>query len=506
MRNNIRVFDEDRLEARRLTLRLVGLSGVIILIVSIIVSGIFYITARGLAWAPGDMGFIYSSVLTIGFIISIGTGLFGAIRESEEFLILAGTACIVLAVLNKVFTNILYSWSYMEIVFLLAGAIMIMDRFHVRRVKIARKLKEEMAVAPMQKPGGPVGIEGIRVGRGRIFDFREGTPLEVRGTPEPADTWRMKLYHDKDAREIVRRFLSSDLKYIEPEIKTSTKPSYPELADIEKTTTRDLQSILDELAETGVLVGELYEKLITCPRCHQSSKVFLRSKCSKCDSRKVRKNRLVEHTECGAIYKEDEYYGTEGSKCPKCGKTFQHETELEPIGVTYECEACGNVFNDPKQAYYCRNCAYEFQFENCELEDLYSYTLNEKIKPEALEKISVLSVADALEGLGYKTSVPGVLSGRSGVGHEFTLTYSRGERRFAVDLVTSEGPEVNLRMILPSYAKFIDVGAERCLLIAVPRLADQARDYLEANKIPYIEGENPTDVSLKTRHYLESAT
>ncbi|MEM3502126.1 MAG: hypothetical protein QXH16_06995, partial [Candidatus Bathyarchaeia archaeon] len=369
-----------------------------------------------------------------------------------------------------------------------------------------RKLKEEMAVAPMQKPGGPAGIEGLRVGRGRILGFKDGIPLDLSGRPELADTWRMKLYHDKDAREIVRRFLSSDLKYVEPDVKTSTKPSYPELADIEKATTRDLQSILDELAETGVLVGELYEKLITCPRCHQSSKVFLRSKCSKCDSRNIKKNRLMEHTKCGAIYKEDEYDRPEGFKCPKCGKTFREKVELEPIGVTYECETCGNVFNDPRLVYYCRNCAYEFQFENCELEDLYSYTMNEKVKLEALEKVSVLSVADTLESVGYKTSVPGVLSGKSGVGHEFTLTCTKAERRFAVDLVMSQGLEVDLRMVLPSYAKFMDVGAERCLLIAVPRLADQAREYLEANKIPYVEGENPTDIILKTRHYIESAT
>jgi len=485
-------------------LRLVGLSGAIILLASIIVSGIFYVTARGLAWTPGDMGFIYSSVLTIGFMISIGTGLFGAIRESEEFLILAGTACIVLAVLNKVFTNILYSWSYMDIVFLLAGVIMIMDRFHVRRIKIARKLKEEMAPTPStQKPVVPAGIEGLTVGRKRIFGFREGLRLDVE-SPELADRWRMKLYHDKDAREIVRRFLSSDLKHIEPDVKTSTKPSYPELADIEKMSGRDIQSILDELAEAGVLVGELYEKLITCPRCRQSSKVFLRSKCSRCDSRKVRKNRLMEHTDCGAIYKEDEYYGPGGFKCPRCGRTFQEKSELEPIGVTYECESCGNVFNDPKQYYYCRSCSYEFQFENCELEDLYSYSLNEKIRPEALKNVSVLSLAEILEGAGFKTDTPGVLKGRSGVNHEFTLSCVRADKTFAVDLAVSEG-DVDLKMVLPSYAKFMDVGCERCLFIAVPKLAGQAREYLEANKIPYVEGENPTAISIKAKQLLESA-
>ena len=96
-------------------MRQIGLAGIIILIISVIVSGATYLGESSFIWNPGDPGFIYSLILTLGFLVAVGAGIYGAIKEMNEFLIAAGTACIALALVNKLFSNVLYSWSYLDI-------------------------------------------------------------------------------------------------------------------------------------------------------------------------------------------------------------------------------------------------------------------------------------------------------------------------------------------------------------------------------------------------------
>lgn len=493
-------------------MRLVGLSGVVILLVSVIISGATYLGVRGFVWTPGDMGFIYSFVITVGFLVSIGAGLFGAVKESEEFLIAAGTACIVLALLNKLFSSVLYSWSYLDITLLLAGVAMILDRFHVKRVKMARKLEEpkpEQLLESLDRLEAEVSEARPAVVPSRekeLSEVKRRLWLEVQKKPELIKTLRARLYYDRTVQEILKRFLNSDLKAIEPDVKTSTKPSYPQLLELEKDSRRNIQSILNDLVDTSTLLRDLYEKLVACPYCHQSSRIFLRIKCPKCDSRKTAMNRLMEHTDCGAIFKYEEYLGPDGFRCLKCGKAFAEESGLKSVGVTFECQSCRSVFNDPKRSYYCRNCAAEFQFESSESEEIYSYALNDGVRAEAKEMLSVLTIANMIESLGYKASVPGFLKGRTGVSHEFTLTCSRDERLFAIDFVITDKENIGTKMILSSYAKFSDVKATRCLLVAVPELEQQARDFLDANKILYIEGEDPSEIGDKVKQILERST
>ncbi len=480
-----------------------------ILLVALIVSGANYLGGRPFQWAFTQANFLYSFFLTLGFLASIVAGLFGALKESEEFLIASGAACLVLAVLNKVFSNLLYSWGYVDVVLLLAGALMIVDRFHVKRIKEARRalqrleeLNPDQLLERLDRlRSEPTTAEMSVAVEEEMADVKRRLLIEAEKSPEVLRMLRVRLYKSPMAQTIVKRFVEKRLQVIEPAVEAAGRPTYPQLSDLEQYPPEKVQSTLTELVESGILSRDLYEKLVTCPRCHQPSKVFMRNKCPKCGSHKTHMNRLIEHLKCGAIYDFDAYHVAGEHRCPKCGTLIEEDSELKPVGVSFRCEACGNAFSDPVQTYHCRRCSAEFELKSGELTDTYSYMLNDAVRSEAKETMTVLSLADAIERLGYKVKVLGSLKGKTGVSHEFTLTAGNDDRLVVLDLRVAEG-KVSMATTLSSYAKLVDVPATTRLIIAMPRLEAKARSFLDANRIPFIEGQNVSEISGKVIQLL----
>ncbi|MFC1507518.1 hypothetical protein ACFLQ6_10695 [Thermoproteota archaeon] len=492
-------------------MRQIGLAGIIILIISVIVSGATYLGESSFIWNPGDPGFIYSLILTLGFLVAVGAGIYGAIKEMNEFLIAAGTACIALALVNKLFSNVLYSWSYLDIFFLVAGFMMILDSFHVKRIKEAKKLEETKPeesqtdkllekLDKLESETEPTETETTE--EGEIFHVKRQLWSEARKKPELLKGLRDRLYSSAIVQDIVRRFINSNLESIEPIMVRSETPSYPVLSDLKGYSQRKIQYTLDELVESGILNEDLYEKLVACPQCHQSAKVFTRSKCPECESHKVKINRLMQHLDCGAIYKQSEYQTVNGIICPKCRKRIEEDLELKSVGISFECQSCNSIFSEPLRSYYCRGCSDEFQLKNCDLVDIHSFTLNQDVKYEAKEKLTVLTIADSLRKIQYSVDIPGYLKGKTGVNHGFTLTANKKDKLVALDLVTSS-ETVDTKTVLSSYAKFTDSISATSLLIAMPMLHQEARDFLKANNIQFIEGENMYEINDKVIKLLE---
>ena len=481
-----------------------------ILVLSMIVSAAGYLTG-GFEWTPSDPGFIYSLVLTLGFIAAIGAGLYGAIKEGEEFLIVAGVACIVLALVNKLFVNRLFSWGFLDTMWIVGGILMILDRFHIRKVKETRE-KELEAQKPERlldrfdkliSETGHAGSDKVTALEKELYDMKKMLWVQAIDKPELAKTLRGRLYLSQVGREVVKRFVDQDLKVIEPDIETTRTPTYPKLMDLENYPQRRVQTSLDELVEANVLKKELYEKLIACPTCHESSRVFVRNKCSKCDSYKVHMNRLLEH-QCGAIYDRDQYIVSTGLRCPKCEKPVPNESELKSVGIAFHCESCGSIFSEPIQTFYCRRCANEFGLKECELADSYSYRLNDEVRYEAREVLSVATAADTLEQLGFEVKVTASVKGKTGVDHQFTLTASKSGKLTAMDIVTAKPDEkVDMARVLPSYAKFMDVSVDTRLLIAVPSLEPQTREFLKANRVLCVEGESLSTIGEAVKQIVK---
>jgi Zn finger protein HypA/HybF involved in hydrogenase expression len=489
------------------------MAGIMILVTSIIVSGASYLRGGNFEWAPGNTGFIYSAVLTLGFFVSIGAGVFGAIKEINEFLIGAGTSCIVLAIVNKLFANVLYSWSFLDTLWLLAGVLMIIDSVQVKRVKEARKL-QELLKAEKAEPEhlleklDKLESENLKaqsdimfIHERQIQEIKKQLWSDAKQKPELRKLLRMRLYNSPVVQEIIRRFIYQFVDVIEPKIESNETPTYSALSTLGDADPKKVQSALNDLVESGILQKDLYEKMIACPQCHRTSNIFARVKCPKCDSFKVNINRLMQHADCGAIYRNEEYYGPSGAICPKCGTKLSEESQLKNVGVVFECESCKSIFSDPNRAFYCRNCASEFQLKNSELTDIYSYRLSQDVKSEAKETLTVLEVADKIGKLGFTVSAPGTMTGRSGVNHEFTLTCSKKDKQMAIDFA-SAAEKVSTQTVLASYAKFMDVPSATKMIVAAPALEQQAKDLLKTNHIEYIETEDTDAIAEKIKGIL----
>jgi hypothetical protein len=492
-------------------LRQIGLVGTLILVLSLIVSLANYVGMRGFEWTPTSTGFVYSLVLSLGFLISLGAGVFGALKEMNEFLIAAGAGCIALDLLNKLFANALYSWGYLDTVLLLAGVMMILDSFYVRRAKEERPeaskldakpdellatLDKLVSEADTSQPDAALTLEK------EISDIKQQLWAESKKSPEMGRKLRIRLYHSRAVQEIVKRFIGSNLKVIEPTLERSESPTYPVLSDMSRYPQKTIQFTLNELVELGILRKELYEKLIACPTCHHSSKVFTRHKCPKCDSYNMSINRLMQHLECGAVYSHSEYHTPAGTVCPKCGKAVDEASQLKPVGVAFVCGSCGSISSEPNRAFFCRNCGIEFHLKNCDLQDTYSYTLNDEVRSEAKETLTVLNIAGAIEKLGFSVNAPGVLKGKTGITHEFTLSCSKKDIIVAIELATAE-EKVEISRVLSSYAKLFDITQANSLLIAMPKLEQQAKDFLHANKIQFIESDNMYEIAARTLLFLK---
>ena len=85
----------------------------------------------------------------------------------------------------------------------------------------------------------------------------------------------------------------------------------------------------------------------------------------------------------------------------------------------------------------------------------------------------------------------------------FTLIAKKKDKTYAVDILHSE-KGIKLQDILPSVAKFDDVGYAKPFLIALPQIDDEAKNFLESKGIGYIASANLDDVKMQFKVLIES--
>jgi hypothetical protein len=102
------------------------------------------------------------------------------------------------------------------------------------------------------------------------------------------------------------------------------------------------------------------------------------------------------------------------------------------------------------------------------------------------------SMAKKLTGPGVQATSPAVLTGKSGIKHEFSLVVrSDGSKpRVVVDEALSV-KEVNELKVLAFYVKVFDVAPEKAILCVSPKLDDRARSLANEYKITVLENEQP---------------
>jgi predicted RNA-binding Zn-ribbon protein involved in translation (DUF1610 family) len=303
------------------------------------------------------------------------------------------------------------------------------------------------------------------------------------------------IYANMEARKILQYLLGHTRTVLEPVFLPNDEVSYGEAETILGNVPSDVSDLLNEMVSAGALVSELVDKAPSCPECG-SKQLSTRYTCPKCSAYDITRTYLFEHLKCGKVGNEDSFKKSGQIICPKC-QTVLHNygVEYRALGVWYECNKCGNSFNNPNHLHLCRSKHHKFSPDRVSLVPIYKYELNKK----ALEQIrkEVLVYAEAItffENLGLKVIAPHSLPGKSGEPQPFDIVLVlrkkgwRGEEKLvAVDAVLGYIP-AGTDVVRGLAAKVKEAKPSGCCLIAVPGLAEDARDLAKNLKIDYVEG------------------
>jgi hypothetical protein len=315
--------------------------------------------------------------------------------------------------------------------------------------------------------------------------------LEVLLTSGKAE--RTELYKERNTQILISKFLSSEIRELQPIFDTKLGYRYPTVEAITGNAT-DSEALLRKLYEVGILERKLFDKVILCQKCSSAS-VSVHYCCPYCKSFDIRKSALIEHVKCGYMDVEENFIKSGKLTCPKCHEDLKKlDVDYRRAGIWCTCKDCGKSFDIPVTGLFCRDCHSNFTFEDSVIKDVYSYSLKEEARQEtALGWVLVAPIKELLTQNGFEVQGPAFVKGKSGANHMFDVVARSKEpskKLTVVDLATSMGNEVSEQPVIALFAKIFDVSPENAYLIAIPKMSDNSKKMAELYNIQVVEARN----------------
>ncbi len=164
--------------------------------------------------------------------------------------------------------------------------------------------------------------------------------------------------------------------------------------------------------------------------------------------------------------------------CGSCKLSIENQINI----VT--CESCGTIM--------------ESEYK---LIPVYSYSFSEEGVMEASDRLLVKPLYDFLLERGYRTLIPGTIPGDSEVKHTFDViayTGNSDDSFLVIDFAISNKP-VEEKKVIAMFAKVYDTTPQRSIIVAVPRLTDDARKLAEQYSIDVVETDGVSEIWRKLR-------
>jgi hypothetical protein len=319
-----------------------------------------------------------------------------------------------------------------------------------------------------------------------------------------------ELYRDHNVQILLSKFLSGEIKKLEPVFDSEVGYHYPVVETIVGEPSQ-VEPFLNKLHEAGVLEKKLYDKIIFCPKC-SSANVSTRYCCPFCKSFNIQKSSLIEHVKCGYMDLETNFRDGDTYVCPKCHEELRTiDVDYRKAGIWCTCDSCRKSFDIPVPWHFCRSCRETSTFEEVPIKDVYSYTLKANVTAESsLNWFLVAAIRELLMNEGLKVESPGLLKGKSGATHSFDIVAYKGDKQrkaIVVDLAmsTATGTVVSEQPVIALFAKIFDVSPERAYLIAIPRLGENGKKMAELYKIRAVEAKNQEAALASLKASLKTA-
>jgi hypothetical protein len=135
------------------------------------------------------------------------------------------------------------------------------------------------------------------------------------------------------------------------------------------------RTMLEELADAGMLRRKFFERLHTCQHC-DSSRLHAREVCVKCHSSHLVEQSLVHHYACGFQAIQPAFESDNALVCPKCRKELRHYgVDYDKPGKVICCKSCGDTMTDPEAEFLCLDCYRSTSGDHAGYRDWYEYGL-----------------------------------------------------------------------------------------------------------------------------------
>ena len=325
-----------------------------------------------------------------------------------------------------------------------------------------------------------------------------------KGMQKPDKMTRLELYKEPTTQALLSKFLSGEISELEPIYDSTLGYRYTVVEEIVGNSEK-AERLLNKLWETGIFERKLYDKIIFCPKCGQAN-ISVHYSCPYCKSFDMQRSALIEHVKCGYMDVEDNFKKGGRLICPKCGEELRKiDTDFRKAGMWCTCKDCGKSFDIPVAVNFCRDCRANFTFEEVTIKDIYSYSLKEEVKDEAVVGGVLLApLRELLEENEFEVESPAFLKGKSGANHMFDIVAFKGEvmrKPIVIDVAISSSDVVTEQPVIALFAKIFDVSPENAYLIAIPAINDNGKKMAELYKIQVIEARNQKEAikSLKDK-------
>jgi len=308
------------------------------------------------------------------------------------------------------------------------------------------------------------------------------------------------IKQDSNVIKLMGGMLAGNVGEVKPTLDLTTELcfTYPLIESLLGMATQEVMPILELLTNEDILEKHFHDKLLFCPYC-RSPNLRPSLRCPKCGSRNIAKGRVLEHFSCGNIGLEDEYMAAGKYICSKCKKEFRFlGTDYRSLGVNHKCHSCGEVSSKAALKWQCLKCSLFFADGEAKEAILYSYRINDEKRPLLDFELGLkVRFIEFLKNQGYEVTEKAKIGITTKSGAEHTLDImARLDDGFIVYtigigiVIDSHGEEIGLEEIFKFDDKAYDLGIHDKVLLVIPRLSPEAKQFAKRQRIKTFENKD----------------
>ena len=315
-----------------------------------------------------------------------------------------------------------------------------------------------------------------------------------------------KVWQNEKVAKLLEAMLQGAISEVKPQLNPQSELgfSFPAVSQLLNITDKEIVSMLESLADEGILERKFFDKFLRCPQC-QSLNLRPSYHCPKCGSGNIIRGRILEHLLCKYVGTEDEFLIKGKLVCSKCQQELRAlDSDYRSLGLLYKCRDCTEVFSQPATKWRCLKCSSLTTADKILEVNAYSYFLNEGKKNWlGFELKPKLQLIQFFQEEGYEVKENATMRGKSGAEYTFDILATKEEgvvtHRIAVGVEIAT-KQVGLDKVLDFDDKAYDCGIHHKILVVIPALKNEAESFVSQQRIKVLETRDIDTILAGSRH------